>query len=99
MSPFIKPICSQLNRADYLLLHLVNLLQSIKQVKLETLATALPLPITFNSRKKVQRFLSLLQLTLAIWFPILQSWLKNEFEPQQVSMLPLTALNGDVLIY
>jgi hypothetical protein len=78
---------SQLSRAEYLLLTLlVNLLQSIKLVLLETLATALPLPITFNSRrKKVQRFLSLPQLTLEkIWFPILQSWLKNEFEPQQV---------------
>jgi len=61
MSPFYQThLQSQLNRADYLLLTLlVNLLQSIKQVKLETLAT-LPLPITFNSRrKKVQRFLSL----------------------------------------
>jgi hypothetical protein len=78
---------SQLSRAEYLLLTLlVNLLQSSRQVKLETLATALPLPITFNSRrKKIQRFLSLPQLTLSkIWFPILQSWLKNEFEPQQV---------------
>lgn len=67
---------SQLNRAEYLLLiMLVNLLQSLKQVKIETLATALPLPITFESRrKKIQRFLSLPQLTLEkIWFPILQS--------------------------
>lgn len=78
---------SQLSQAEYLLLTLlVNLLQSIKQVKLETLATALPFPITFNSRrKKIQRFLSLPQLTLEkIWFPILQTWLKNEFAPQQV---------------
>jgi len=54
MSPFYQThLQSQLNRADYLLLTLlVNLLQSIKQVKLETLATALPLPITFNSRQK-----------------------------------------------
>jgi len=43
---------SQLNRAEYLLLTLINLLQSIKQVKLEALATALPLPITFSRRKK-----------------------------------------------
>jgi len=36
----------QLNRAEYLLLTmLVNLLQSIKQVKLETLATALRCPL------------------------------------------------------
>lgn len=70
---------SQLNRAEYLLLTLlINLLQSIKLVLLEALATALPLPITFESRrKKIQRFLSLPQLTLEkIWFPILQTWLK-----------------------
>ncbi len=78
---------SQLNRAEYLLLSmLVNLLQSLKQVKLETLATALPLPITFESRRqKIQRFLSLPQLTLEkIWFPILQSWLLTDFKPPQV---------------
>ncbi len=78
---------TQLNRSEYLLLTiLINLLQSIKQVKLETLATALPLPITFNSRrKKLQRFLSLPQLTIEnIWFPILQAWLKAEFVPQKV---------------
>lgn len=78
---------SQLNRTDYLLLTLlVNLLQSIKQVKLETLATALPFPITFESRrKKIQRFLSLPQLTLEnIWFPIFQTWLSTKFDPQQV---------------
>ena len=78
---------SQLSRSEYLLLTiLLNLLQSIRQVKLETLATALPLPITFNSRrKKIQRFLSLPQLTIEkIWFPILQAWLKTDFIPQQV---------------
>lgn len=54
MSPFYQThLQSQLNRADYLLFTLlVNLLQSIKQVKLEALATALPLPITFESRRK-----------------------------------------------
>jgi len=54
---------SQLNRAEYLLLTLLVGLQSIKQVRLETLATALPLPITFNSRrKKTSEVLSLPQL-------------------------------------
>ena len=83
---------SQLNRSEYLLLTiLLNLLQSIKQVKLETLATALPLPITFESRrKKNQRFLSLPQLTLEnIWFPILQACLKADFPPQQVLYLAI----------
>lgn len=83
---------SQLKRADYLLLILlVNLLQSIKQVKLEALATALPLPIIFESqRKKIQRFLSLPQLTIEkIWLPIFQAWLTTEFEPQQVLHLAI----------
>jgi len=76
MSPFYQThLQSQLNRAVTTLL--VNLLQSIKQVKLETLATALPLPITFNSRRKSPK-ISITQLTLeTIWFPILQSWLKE----------------------
>ena len=44
---------SQLNQAEYLLLSLlIQLLQTIRQVKLETLATALPLPILFESRRK-----------------------------------------------
>lgn len=83
---------SQLNRSEYLLLTiLLNLLQSIKQVKLETLATALSLPITFESRRqKIQRFLSLPQLTLEkIWFPIIQAWLKADFTPQQVLYLAI----------
>ncbi len=92
LPPFYQThLQSQLSRADYLLLTLlINLLQSIKQVKLETLATALPFPITFESRrKKIQRFLSLPQLTLEkIWFPILQAWLKAEFENSYQIRLP-----------
>ena len=79
---------SQLTRAEYLLLSLlVNLLQSIKLVLLETLATALPFPITFDSRrKKIQRFLSRPQLTIEkIWFPILQAWLKADERPSTSS--------------
>ncbi|MBV8884348.1 MAG: IS4 family transposase [Chroococcidiopsidaceae cyanobacterium CP_BM_RX_35] len=78
---------SQLSRSEYLLITLlVNLLQSIKQTKLETLATALSFPITFESRrKKIQRFLSLPQLTLEkIWFSIVKSWLETELKPHQV---------------
>lgn len=87
---------SQLSRAEYLLLTiLVNLLQSIKQVKLETLATALPLPITFNSRrKKLQRFLSVRQLTIEkIWFPLVQTWLSTEFKPADVLYIAIDRTN------
>ncbi|MBV8882947.1 MAG: IS4 family transposase [Chroococcidiopsidaceae cyanobacterium CP_BM_RX_35] len=83
---------SQLSRSEYLLLTLlVSLLQSIKQAKLETLATALPFPITFDSRrKKIQRFLSLPQLTLEkIWFPIIISWFETELTSHQVLYLAI----------
>jgi len=57
---------SQLNRAEYLLLTLlINLLQSIKQVKLEALATACHYRLHLRvGVKKWARFLSLPQLTL-----------------------------------
>ncbi|MDF5715728.1 MAG: IS4 family transposase [Rhizonema sp. NSF051] len=73
---------SQLSLAEYLLLKiLITLLQSIKKVGLETLATALPIPIIFESRrKKIQRFLSLPNLTIEkIWFPIVTTWLSINF--------------------
>jgi len=97
LPPFYQThLQSQLSRADYLLLTLlVNLLQSIKQVKLETLATALPFPITFDSRRKqIQRFLSEPQLTIEkIWFPLVQSWFLTDFEPQQVVDLAIDRTN------
>lgn len=78
---------SQLSLAEYLFLKIViALLQSIKKVSLETLATALPLPILFESRrKKIQRFLSLPTLRIeTIWFPIVTSWLATYFLDSQV---------------
>ena len=55
-------------------------------MRLEALATALPLPVTFDSRRrKLQRFLSLKPLTFEkIWFPILLAWLKSDFQQNQV---------------
>jgi hypothetical protein len=78
---------SQLSLAEYLLLKiLLTLLQSIKKVSLETLATALPIPITFESRrKKIQRFLSLHSLTIEkIWFPIVTAWLETQFTSEKI---------------
>ncbi|MBE9228600.1 hypothetical protein IQ264_24630 [Phormidium sp. LEGE 05292] len=72
----------ELGRAEYLLLKiLINLLQSIKSVSIEAVATALPIPILFESRrKKIQRFLSLNYINVEeIWFPILKSWLEIYF--------------------
>jgi hypothetical protein len=81
---------SQLSLAEYLFLKiLIALLQSIKNVSLESLATALPLPILFESRrKKIQRFLSLPSLKVeTIWFPIVTNWLANYFLDSQAIYL------------
>ena len=78
---------SQLSLAEYLVLKiLINLLQSIKKVSLEALASALPIPITFESRRrKIQRFLSLPNLTIEkIWFPIVTAWLETYFQAQKI---------------
>ena len=50
---------------------LINVLQNIKEVSLEKIATALPIPILFESRrKKIQRFLSLPSLNIkTLWLP------------------------------
>ena len=73
---------NQLNLAEYILLKImIILLQSVKKVSLEALATALPIPIKFESRKrKIQRFLSLPNLTIEkIWFPIVKTFLETYF--------------------
>jgi hypothetical protein len=78
---------SQLSQAEYLLLKIViNILQSIKDVNLETLATVIPMPIKFESRrKKLQRFLSLPNFTIEkIWFPIVMTWLETYFEKSKI---------------
>ncbi len=87
---------SQLSLAEYLLLQiLLTLLQSIKKVSLETLATALPIPITFESRrKKIQRFLSLPSLTLEkIWFPIVTTWLETHFTCPEIIYVVIDSTN------
>jgi hypothetical protein len=81
---------SQLHPAQYLLLTLlVQLLQTIKQAKLETLAASLALPILFESRRrKIQRFLSLPALSIeTLWFPLVVEWLKITFKQNQTLYL------------
>ena len=81
---------SQLSLTEYLLLKiLLNVLQVIKNVSLEKLATALPLPIVFVSRrKKLQRFLSIKSFNIQrIWFPIIHTWLETYFTTDQVIYL------------
>lgn len=75
-----------LTRAELLLLGiLIELLQIHKWVRLESLANRLPLPITFESRrKKLQRFLSLKILDVEkLWFPILSEILKLFYSPDK----------------
>ncbi len=82
-----KHLKSQLSLPEYLLLKiLINLLQSIKKVSLESLATILPIPITFESRRKrIQRFLSLPNLKIEkIWFPIVTEWLETQFTSETI---------------
>ncbi|MEH2185149.1 MAG: IS4 family transposase [Nostoc sp.] len=86
----------ELGRAEYLLLKiLITLLQSIKTVSLEALATGLPIPILFESRrKKIQRFLSLNYINVEeIWFPIIKSWLEIYFPLNQVVDLVIDRTN------
>ena len=92
MMPVFYPphLKSQLSLAEYLFLKiLIALLQSIKKVSLETLATALPLPILFESRRKrIQRFLSLPGLKIVTKeFPIVTTWLATYFRDSQVIYL------------
>ncbi len=78
--------------ADYLLLDLLtNLLQSLKQVSLEKLASSLPLPIKFESRrKKLQRFLSLPECHVqTIWFPLIIRWIEETINPQEMLYLAI----------
>lgn len=86
----------QLSRSEYLLLTLlIQILQSIKQVKLEILATALPIPITFESRrKKLRRFLSLPHLTIErIWTPLLEYWIQSHLHRGDVAYLAIDRTN------
>lgn len=77
----------KLTLAEYILLKImIIMLQSIKKVSLEALATALPIPIKFESRKrKIQRFLSLPNLTIEeIWFPIVKKFLETYFADEKL---------------
>jgi hypothetical protein len=68
----------QLTHAQFMLLTiLLDIIQSEKQVRLERLARVFPYPITTESRRrKLQRFLDIPQLTIAlIWFPLIAYWL------------------------
>jgi hypothetical protein len=62
---------------------------------LESLATALPIPITFESRrKKIQRFLSLPSFKIdKIWFPIVTLWLETHFRSETIIHIVIDRTN------
>ena len=75
---------SCLSPAQFLLLLLViQLLQTLKTVKLESLAANLPIPIQSESRlRKLKRFLSLSEFTFErLWHPILVEQLHRAHAP------------------
>ncbi len=89
---------NQLETSELLFLELIiNVLQDIKEVSLEKIATALPLPILFESRrKKVQRFLSLPSLNIkTLWFPIIKDWIAQNFTAHQRIYLVIDRTSWD----
>ena len=62
----------QLTHAQFILLKiLIDLIPSEKHVRIERLTRVFPYPIkTESRRRKLQKFLDLPQLTLALWFPL-----------------------------
>ncbi len=81
---------NQLESSELLVFNiLISVLQNIKEVSLEKIATALPIPILFESRrKKIQRFLSLPSLNLQkLWFPIIKDWASQNFTDNQLIYL------------
>ena len=95
-----KHLGNQITPSELLFLDLlIEVLQDLKQVKLEILATALPLPILFESRrKKLQRFLSLSTLDLkSFWFPIIQDWLSETLATSETLYIAIDRTNWDDL--
>ena len=82
----------QLKNIEYLTLKiLVYLWQSQKQVSIELLATLMPNPFQFESRRRsVQRLLKLSSLNIeSLWFPRVQNFLKAKFTQTQTLKLTI----------
>ena len=82
----------QLKNTEYLTLKiLVYLLQSQKQVSLELLASLMPYPIQFESRRRsLQRFLKLSCLEIkTLWFPLVEEIIKTKFSKTQILKLTI----------
>jgi hypothetical protein len=89
---YSKHLKKQFSYSQYLILViLIHLLQDLQTVRLEELARRFPVPIQLRSRvKKIQRFLALSQFNIkTIWFPILESWLKTEWQRNKTIYLAI----------
>lgn len=62
------------------------MLQSYRTIQIEKLASILPIPIKYQSRRRhLQRFLNIPQLSnKCIWFPIIKKWLKTNQHRKKV---------------
>lgn len=81
-----------LKTTEYLTLKiLVSLLQCHKQVSIELLASLMPYPILFESRRRsIQRFLKLPILDIeSLWFPLIRELIKTKFSLSQTLKLTI----------
>ena len=85
-------LSGKLTRSNYLLtILLIQVVQSIKEVTLEGIATKLAMPIKFESRrKKVQRFLSDEEWDLDnIWLSLVVSWIEDNINQNNTIYLAI----------
>jgi hypothetical protein len=80
-------LSEKLTRSNYLLtILLIQVVQSTKEVTLESIATKLGMPIKFESRrKKVQRFLSNNEWDLDdIWLSLVIGWINGSVKQNEI---------------
>ena len=85
-------LSKKLTRSNYLLtILLIQVVQSIKEVTLESIATKLAMPIKFESRrKKVQRFLSDDEWDLDdVWLSLVIDWIKGSINQNNTIYLAI----------
>ena len=95
-----KILQNELNYSTYVLLTLmVAALQLLKQVKLELIAEAIPLPILFESRRqKLRRFLRLDEFKIeTLWFPCVKSLLEKMFKANDTVYLVIDRTSWGII--
>ncbi|MEG4854707.1 hypothetical protein QUB10_27955 [Microcoleus sp. B5-D4] len=95
-------LSKKLTHSNYLLTILfIQVVQSIKKVTLESMATKLAIPIKFESRrKKIQRFLSEDEWTIDnIWLSLVIDWIKGSVKQKKVVYLAIDRTNGNQIIF